>query len=137
MAHPIGTRDLLIKGGRIIDPSQGLDAVGDVLLRDGRVERISHTPLPASGLRVIDADGCLVCPGLIDPHVHLREPGGERKETIRTGAEAAIAGGFTPRGNQTYAEITRPIPEGLVTANVPITYPVKPGDTIVIKERWF
>jgi len=49
----------------------------------------------------------------------------------------AIAGGFTPRANQTYAELTRPIPEGLVTANVPITYPVKPGDTVVIKERWF
>src|SRR3712207_4453810 len=49
----------------------------------------------------------------------------------------AIAGGFTPRASNTYAEVTRPIPEGLVTANVPITYPVKPGDTIVIKERWF
>ena len=49
----------------------------------------------------------------------------------------AIAGGFTPRANQTYAEITRPIREGLVTANVPITYPMKPGDTVVIKERWF
>lgn len=49
----------------------------------------------------------------------------------------AIAGGFTPRANQRYAEITRPIREGLITANVPITYPMRPGDTIVIKERWF
>jgi len=49
----------------------------------------------------------------------------------------AIAGGFSPRASQSYAEITRPIPEGLVTANVPITYPMKPGDTILIKERWF
>lgn len=49
----------------------------------------------------------------------------------------AIAGGFTPRANQTFAEVTRPIREGLITANVPITYPVKPGDTIVVKERWF
>ena len=49
----------------------------------------------------------------------------------------AIAGGFTPRANQGYAEITRPIREGLITANVPITYPMRPGDTIVIKERWF
>jgi polysaccharide export outer membrane protein len=49
----------------------------------------------------------------------------------------AIAGGFTPRADQTYAEVTRPIREGLITANVPITYPLKPGDTIVIKERWF
>jgi len=89
------TPPILVRGGRVIDPVRSLDAVGDVLLRDGRVERISHTPLPASGVRAIDADGCLVCPGLIDPHVHLREPGGERKETIRTGAEAAIAGGFT------------------------------------------
>ena len=86
---------ILVRGGRVIDPVRSLDAKGDVLLRDGRVERISATPLPASGVRAIDADGCLVCPGLIDPHVHLREPGAERKETIRTGAEAAIAGGFS------------------------------------------
>jgi polysaccharide export outer membrane protein len=49
----------------------------------------------------------------------------------------AIAGGFTPRANQTFGELTRPIREGLITANVPITYPMKPGDTVVIKERWF
>ncbi len=49
----------------------------------------------------------------------------------------AIAGGFTPRANQTFAEITRPIREGLITANVPITYPMRPGDTVVVKERWF
>jgi polysaccharide export outer membrane protein len=49
----------------------------------------------------------------------------------------AIAGGFSPRADQTYAEITRPLREGLVTALVPITYPMKPGDTVVIKERWF
>ena len=86
---------ILIRGGRVIDPSRRLDTVGDVLIRGERVERVSTTPLPATGVRAIDADGCLVCPGLIDPHVHLREPGGERKETIRTGAEAAIAGGFS------------------------------------------
>lgn len=50
---------------------------------------------------------------------------------------AAIAGGFTPRAAQSYAQLTRPVPEGLITANVPVTYPVRPGDTIVIKERWF
>jgi polysaccharide export outer membrane protein len=49
----------------------------------------------------------------------------------------AIAGGFSPRANQTYAEITRPLRDGLITAHVPITYPMKPGDTIVVKERWF
>ncbi|MFM7806352.1 MAG: hypothetical protein ACKPEA_00300, partial [Planctomycetota bacterium] len=58
------TPPILVRGGRVIDPVRSLDAVGDVLLRDGRVERISHTPLPASGVRAIDADGCLVCPGL-------------------------------------------------------------------------
>ncbi len=86
---------ILIRGGRVLDPVRSLDMPGDVLIREGRVERISGDPLPATGVRVIDADGCLVCPGLIDPHVHLREPGGERKETIRSGAESAIAGGFT------------------------------------------
>ena len=86
---------ILIRGGRVLDPVRSLDVVGDVLLRGDRVERISASPLPATGVRVIDAEGCLVTPGLIDPHVHLREPGGEHKETIRSGAEAAIAGGFT------------------------------------------
>ena len=86
---------ILIRGGRVIDPVRSFDQVGDVLLRGDRVERVSATPLPTTGVRVIDADGCLVTPGLIDPHVHLREPGGEHKETIRSGAEAAIAGGFS------------------------------------------
>jgi dihydroorotase len=86
---------ILIRGGRVLDPVRSLDLVADVLLRGDRVERISASPLPATGVRVIDAEGCLVTPGLIDPHVHLREPGGEHKETIRSGAEAAIAGGFT------------------------------------------
>jgi dihydroorotase len=86
---------ILIRGGRVLDPARTFDARADVLIRGKRVERISPTPISASGATVIDADGYLVCPGLIDPHVHLREPGGERKETIRSGAEAAIAGGFT------------------------------------------
>ncbi|NBX24800.1 MAG: dihydroorotase, partial [Planctomycetes bacterium] len=67
---------ILIRGGRVLDPVRSLDVVGDVLLRGDRVERISASPLPATGVRVIDAEGCLVTPGLIDPHVHLREPGG-------------------------------------------------------------
>ncbi|MCE9618780.1 MAG: dihydroorotase [Planctomycetes bacterium] len=86
---------ILIRGGRVIDPARQFDAKADVMVRSGRVERISSTPISDGGATAIDADGCLVCPGLIDPHVHLREPGGEHKETIRTGAEAAIAGGFT------------------------------------------
>jgi len=86
---------ILIRGGRVIDPVRAFDAMGDVLIQGERVMQISATPISTSGARVIDADGCIVCPGLIDPHVHLREPGGERKETIRTGAESAIAGGFS------------------------------------------
>ncbi|NBS09726.1 MAG: hypothetical protein EBT49_09925, partial [Betaproteobacteria bacterium] len=79
---------ILIRGGRVIDPSRNFDARADVLINGSRVEQISTTPIAHSGAAVIDADGCLVCPGLIDPHVHLREPGGEHKETIRTGAQA-------------------------------------------------
>lgn len=84
---------LTIKGGRVIDPASGLDEIADVLLSDGRVARIGL--IGDAGGDVLDASGCIVCPGLIDPHVHLREPGGEEKETIATGAAAAINGGFT------------------------------------------
>ena len=80
-----------ISGGRIIDPSQGLDQVGDLWISRGRI-------LPMGGgfeeaEIVIDARGLIVCPGLIDIHVHLREPGNEEDETIATGAAAALAGG--------------------------------------------
>jgi len=85
---------LLVAGGRVVDPSQELDAKLDVLLKDGVVERVGE------GLRVrdaqrIDAKGLVVCPGFIDLHTHLREPGREDKETIATGTRAAAAGGFT------------------------------------------
>ena len=87
---------LLITGGRVIDPAQELDQVADVLLVDGKVARVGDVGrAEAEGTSVFKADGCIVCPGLIDPHVHLREPGQEEKETIATGAAAAIAGGFT------------------------------------------
>ena len=86
--------DLLIKGGRVIDPSQGLDAVRDVLVRDGRIAALG-TGLPAEGAEVFDAKGMIVLPGLIDMHTHLREPGGEEAETIRSGCEAAARGGYT------------------------------------------
>ncbi|MCU0616899.1 MAG: dihydroorotase [Gemmatimonadaceae bacterium] len=89
------TRDLLLKGGRIVDPSQGLDAVGDVLLRDGRVEACGGTLGAPDGAEVIACDGLIVAPGLIDVHVHLREPGREDVETIASGAHAAVAGGIT------------------------------------------
>jgi dihydroorotase len=87
----------LLRAGRVIDPASGLDATADVLLADGRIAGVSTKPgeLGATGATVIDCAGLLVTPGLIDPHVHLREPGGEHKETIATGVAAAIAGGFT------------------------------------------
>lgn len=88
-------RDLLLKGGRIVDPSQGLDAIGDVLLRDGRVEACGGTLGTPDGAEVRDCHGLVVAPGLIDVHVHLREPGREDVETIASGARSAVAGGIT------------------------------------------
>jgi dihydroorotase len=85
---------LLIKGGRIIDPSQSIDGLGDVLVEDGRVTSIGGE-VAGDGAEVFDAGGLIVAPGFIDLHVHLREPGEEYKETIATGAAAAVAGGFT------------------------------------------
>jgi len=91
---------LLIKGGRVIDPASGRDESADVLLVDGRVAaigRVSEADAREGGAEVdvIDAEGCIVAPGLIDIHVHLREPGFEYKETIRTGVASALNGGFT------------------------------------------
>ena len=83
----------LIKGGRVVDPSQNLDAVVDVLVEDARIRSVGGAAGRAD--RVIDAKGLVVCPGLIDMHVHLREPGKESAETIASGAAAAIAGGLT------------------------------------------
>ena len=86
---------LLIHGGRVIDPSQDLDGAFDVLVEDGRVAKIDGRIKPAKDSESFDASGLVVCPGLIDIHVHLREPGQEYKETVRTGTMAAAAGGFT------------------------------------------
>jgi dihydroorotase len=86
---------ILLRGGRVIDPSAGIDAVTDVLLDDGIVKGVGQDLGVPDGADVRDVSGFVVCPGLIDLHVHLREPGGEHRETIRTGARAAAAGGFT------------------------------------------
>jgi dihydroorotase len=100
---------ILIEKGHILDPSQRIDGIGDVLIEDGKIkeikiQKISPHPPPGKGgrkggsdseLRIIDASGLMVIPGLIDMHVHLREPGFEYKETIKTGTMAAVKGGFT------------------------------------------
>ena len=96
--------DILIRGGRVIDPAQGIDGHLDVWIVDGKIvglgpdmqmplQRAPHDQRPAP--RIIEAQGCVVAPGFLDMHVHLREPGFEHKETIATGLAAAAAGGFT------------------------------------------
>ena len=88
---------LLLKGGRLIDPANGRDEIADLLLADGKVAAIGDDVIgqAQSGISEVDATGKVVCPGLIDIHVHFREPGQGAKETIRTGAAAAAKGGFT------------------------------------------
>ena len=88
-------RPLWIRGGRIVDPAARVDATGDLLLVDGRVAECGGEVEGPADAEVVEARGLVVAPGLIDVHVHLREPGGEHKETIATGARAAAAGGFT------------------------------------------
>ncbi|MFW5950683.1 MAG: dihydroorotase [Gemmatimonadota bacterium] len=88
-------RQLLLKGGRVIDPAAGVDETLDVLLADGTVAQIGTELAASAEADVRDVTGLVVAPGLIDVHVHLREPGGEHKETIATGAWAAVVGGFT------------------------------------------
>ena len=85
---------MLIKGGRIVDPASGLDEVGHLVLKDGKVEGVVRGDPPAGFEgRVVDAGGKWVVPGLVGMHVHLRDPGFEWKEDIRTGTAAASAGG--------------------------------------------
>lgn len=85
----------LLRGGRLIDPRRKLDGAYDVLLKSGHVVAVSDRPLAADGAQEVDVRGLWVCPGFVDLHVHLREPGDEGKETILTGTRAAVAGGFT------------------------------------------
>ncbi|HCB92400.1 MAG TPA: dihydroorotase [Selenomonas sp.] len=85
---------LLIKGGRIIDPANGMDEVADLLIVDGKIKDVGKY-ISSDGAEVIDASGKIVAPGLIDMHVHLREPGQEAKEDFVSGSKAAAAGGFT------------------------------------------
>jgi dihydroorotase len=85
----------LLKGGRVVDPAGGIDGAFDVLMDGDRIDRVARD-LPVDGADVVEIpSGLVVCPGFIDMHVHLREPGQEHKETVATGTSAAVAGGFT------------------------------------------
>ncbi len=86
---------VLLKHGRVIDPANHRDSIGDVLILDGRIADDSQITTLAALPDEIDCTGLVVAPGLIDLHVHLREPGQSAKETIATGTQAAAAGGFT------------------------------------------
>ncbi|MBI4339862.1 MAG: dihydroorotase [Chloroflexi bacterium] len=96
MTNP--TNSILIRNARILDPSQGLDRAGDLLIVDGRISKLAAAIRDGSlppGTQVVDGAGLVACPGFIDLHVHLREPGYEDHETIATGGQAAARGGFT------------------------------------------
>jgi dihydroorotase len=125
--------DLLIKNGRVVDPVGGVDEVADVAIARGKIVRVGKTR--AGARRTIDAAGTIVCPGLIDLHVHCREPGHEEEETIATASAAAVAGGFAtilampnthpPMDNETAiqyvlqraaeADLARVLPVGCIT----------------------
>jgi dihydroorotase len=94
-ARVTGAAGLLLRHGRVIDPANGVDAVQDVLVESGTITRVGPKLPAPEGAEIVDATGKVVCPGFIDIHVHLREPGYEYKETVATGTRAAAAGGFT------------------------------------------
>ncbi|WP_243441139.1 dihydroorotase [Dethiobacter alkaliphilus] len=85
---------MVIRGGTVVDPSQNIDGIFDVLVAEGKIARIAQN-IEAEGREIIDAAGKVVVPGFIDLHTHLRQPGGEAKETVLTGSRAAAAGGYT------------------------------------------
>ena len=105
-------KDLLIKGGRVIDPATNRDETADILVADGKIAGI-EAGIIAEDAEVLDASGMIVMPGLIDMHVHLRDPGFEEKEDIASGTAAAAVGGFT------------------AVACMPNTQPVTDNDAVV------
>src|SRR5688500_8001492 len=125
---------LSLKGGRIVDPAAGRDGSFDVLIDDGRIARVEKD-LPVDGAEVFAVrPGWIVAPGLIDMHVHLREPGHEHKETVATGGAAAVAGGFTavacmPNTDPVndHAGITRSILQKAADARLVRVYPIGAG----------
>jgi dihydroorotase len=86
--------DIIIKGGRVVDPAQKIDAVMDVLIKNGVIEKVGKD-IKSPGAEVVDASGCIVTPGFIDLHAHFRQPGWKDEETIASGAAAAVKGGYT------------------------------------------
>jgi len=121
----------LLRGARLVDPANGRDGMFDVLVDGARIARVGRD-LPADGARIVEMpSGLVVCPGLIDMHVHLREPGQEHKETVATGTAAAVAGGFTavacmPNTSPVNdnAGVTRYILERATEANLARVYPI-------------
>ncbi len=121
----------MLKGGHVVDPSQGIDGRSDILI-DGGVVAAVGTNLPVDGATVVEVPaGFVVCPGFIDMHVHLREPGQTHKETVATGAAAAVAGGFTavacmPNTDPVndHAGITEEILRRAAEANLARVYPI-------------
>ncbi|RMG89562.1 MAG: dihydroorotase, partial [Candidatus Dadabacteria bacterium] len=122
--------DFVIRGGHVIDPAAGVDAPRDVAVADGKIAAVEPSIDPG-GAPVVDAAGLWVLPGLIDIHVHLREPGQEYKEDVASGTRAAAAGGFTAvcampntRPVNDNAEVTRYILERARRGGVCRVYPV-------------
>ncbi len=122
---------LLLKGARVIDPSQKIDARMDILIEEGKIAGCSSNIKASQDVKVIDLTGMIVAPGLIDMHVHLREPGLEYKETIASGSAAAVAGGFTSIACMPNTEpvndnrsITEFIRRKAVEANLANVYPI-------------
>ena len=121
---------LLLKGGRVVDPAQGIDAALDVMIAEGTIEEVGARLAPR-GAQVLDVKGLVVCPGFIDLHTHLREPGREDKETIATGTRAAAAGGYTavcamPNTDPVndHANVTRAILEKAAAEGAVRVYPI-------------
>ncbi|MEX1129786.1 MAG: dihydroorotase [Vicinamibacterales bacterium] len=122
---------LILKGGRVVDPATGTDGMFDVLIEDGVIRRVAKD-LPVDGAEVYEVPrGAIVAPGLIDIHVHLREPGQEHKETVASGTASAVAGGFTavacmPNTNPVndHAGITQFILKKAAEAQLARVYPI-------------
>ena len=104
---------LILKGGHVIDPANGIDQVADVLIEDGKIAQVG-TDITAEGAEIKDVTGKVVAPGFIDLHMHLREPGLEAKEDMQTATQAAAAGGFT---TISCMPNTKPVVDSLVLVN--------------------